>query len=291
MVMKIMNTVNLLATNHYFVITVLGILGLIIGSFLNVVIYRLPLILKHEYEQECLGYFKHSPLTKSRTFNLAIPRSYCPKCKTTILWWQNIPVISYIILQGKCSHCKKPISWHYPLVEILSCITTILVANHFNYDTRTWPMLILSWMLIAAIFIDLERQLLPDNITLPLVWLGLLLNTNHTFTSPQNAIIGAVSGYLFLWIIAKTFKLIKKVEGMGHGDFKLLAVFGAWLGWQLLPLIILMASLAGLLVGVSLILCKKHQFNKPLPFGPYIATAGWLAFFWGQTILNYTLRL
>ena len=282
-----MDIITLLQTNYLIFITAVGILGLIIGSFLNVVIYRLPLTLKHEYEEEYLDYFHHSLPTKCRAFNLAIPRSYCPKCKAPILWWQNIPAISYLILKGKCNNCKKPISWRYPLVEILSCITTVFIVIHFGIHAQTLPMLILTWMLIAAIFIDFEQQLLPDDITLPLIWLGLLLNANYTFTSPQNAIIGAICGYLFLWIIAKLFKLIRKVEGMGHGDFKLLAVFGAWLGFQVLPLVILISSLTGLLVGLFLVLSKKHKLNKPLPFGPYLATAGWLAFFWGQAMLSW----
>lgn len=286
-----MDIITFFQENHYIFVITMGILGLVMGSFLNVVIYRLPLILKHEYENECRDYFDHASSAKHRTFNLAIPRSYCPKCKTQLLWWQNIPMISYILLRGKCGHCKKPISWRYPLVEILSSIVTIFVVIYFDADIQTLPVLILSWMLIAAIFIDLEKQLLPDIITLPLIWLGLLSNVNHIFTSPQNAIIGAASGYLSLWIVAKVFKLIRKVEGMGYGDFKMLAAFGAWLGWQLLPLIVLAASLSGLIVGVSLIVYKKHKFNQPLSFGPYLAMAGWAAFFWGQIILNYTLHI
>lgn len=275
-----MNINNILQINSFIFIASICALGLIIGSFLNVVIYRLPIILQHEYEKECFDYF--------RTFNLATPRSFCPNCRKYISWWQNIPLISFfILLKGKCCHCKNPISWRYPLVELLSCLTTVIVVNHFGIHVQTIPILILTWMLIAAIFIDLEKQLLPDDITLSLVWLGLLANSFYLFTSPQNAIIGAISGYLFLWTIAKIFKLVRKVEGMGYGDFKLTAVFGAWLGWQILPLIILVASLAGLITGITLVSCKKHKFNKPLPFGPYLATSGWLAFFWGQTAFNW----
>ncbi len=284
-----MNLITFFQENHYIFIATVGILGLIVGSFLNVVIYRLPLILKHEYENECLNYLGHPSSTKQHSFNLATPRSYCPKCKTQLLWWQNIPIISYALLKGKCHNCEKPISWRYPLVEALCSVVTIFVVAYYNTSIQTLPILTLSWTLIVATFIDFERQLLPDDLTLPLIWLGLLLNTAYTFTSPQSAIIGAASGYLFLWLIAKTFKLIRKIDGMGYGDFKLLAVFGAWLGWQLLPLIILVASLIGLIVAVLLIIYKKHTLDKPIPFGPYLALAGWSAFFWGQTTINYTL--
>lgn len=281
-----MSIINLTITNHLVVVTIVTILGLIIGSFLNVVIYRLPIMIKNEYAKSWHEYF-NQPSTKYLTLNLAIPRSFCPSCKTALTWWQNIPIISYIFLHGRCGYCKSPIFWRYPIVEILSCITTILVVTCFGINITTMPLLLLTWSLIATIFIDFEQQLLPDQITLPLIWLGLIINTNHTFTSPSAAIIGASSGYLFLWSINKIFKLIRKIDGMGHGDFKLLAVFGAWLGWQALPIIILIASSMGALVGILLVTSKKHQFTQPLPFGPYLALAGWLAFFWGQPIINY----
>ncbi|MDR1056975.1 MAG: A24 family peptidase [Coxiellaceae bacterium] len=260
--------------------------GLIIGSFLNVVIYRLPIILKSDYEKSCFEYFHHQLVTKHQRINLATPPSYCPCCQAAITWWQNIPILSYLILRGKCYHCKKPISLRYLIVEILSCVTTIVVVIHFGIQVKTFPVLILTWMLIAAVFIDLEQQLLPDHITLPLIWLGLLLNTNNIFTSPQNAIVGATAGYLSLLIITKIFKLIRKVNGMGHGDFKLLAVFGAWLGWQFLPIIVLGSSLMGVIVGLALVISKKHRFNQPLAFGPYLAISGWLAFFWGPSVMD-----
>lgn len=283
-----MNIIDIITANQLVFIIIAGILGLIIGSFLNVVIYRLPIILKNEYEMDYFEYFHKTPTPIRRLiFNLATPGSHCPKCKAPISWWQNIPVVSYIILRGRCANCSTNIAWRYPVIELLCCMATILVARHFGIDVKTPPMLILTWALIAAIFIDLEQQMLPDQITLPLMWLGLLLNTSYIFTSPQNAIIGAISGYIFLWTITKVFKLIRKVDAMGYGDFKLFAVFGAWLGWQILPIIILAASLIGAIMGISLVFSRKHQFAEPLPFGPYLATTGWLAFFWGQPILNW----
>lgn len=266
-----------------------ALLGLVVGSFLNVVIYRLPLILKDEHEKDCFEFFQNSPIVYM-LLKLAIPRSHCPNCKNTIVWWQNIPLISYFILGGKCNSCQINIPKRYPLVEILCCLTTILVTIHFGLNYETLLVLILTWALIAAVFIDLEHQLLPDQITLPLIWLGLLANTNNIFTSPTYAIIGAASAYLFLWFIAKIFLIIRKIDGMGYGDFKLFAVFGAWLGWQLLPLIILASSLIGAAVGITLIFYKKLPLNQRLPFGPYLATAGWLAFFWGQPLLSWYMN-
>jgi len=283
-----MELINLLYSNQIVFIIFFAALGLIVGSFLNVVIYRLPIMLKNTYKQNCIDYFDQKPQLENKKFNIISPPSHCPKCKTTILWWQNIPVLSYIILKGKCHYCKSEISWQYPTVEILTSIITVTVALYFgDAHIKTFSILILTWSLIAIIFIDFKHQLLPDNITIPLIWFGLLLNSNHIFTSPQNAIIGAISGYLSLWIIAKTFKTIRKMDGMGYGDFKLFAIFGAWLGWQLLPLIILVASIAGTIIGIFWIMTKKYFFTRPLPFGPYLATAGWLSFFWGETILKW----
>lgn len=283
--------INILQNNYLFFLITAGVLGTVIGSFLNVIIYRLPIILQREWEKDCCEYLKQTAPVKYEVFNLSIPSSHCPKCSIRISWWQNIPVISYILLRGKCAYCKTTIHWRYPAVELLSCLTTLLVTVHFGIGIQTPAVLILTWMLIAATFIDLDHQLLPDNITLPLVWLGLLLNTRHIFTTPENAIIGTTSGYLTLWLVSYLFKLIRKIDGMGCGDFKLLAVFGAWLGWQILPLILFTASLISSIAGISLVLSKKYSFTKPIAFGPYLAAAGWLAFFWGQDILNWYLSL
>lgn len=253
-----------------------GVLGAVIGSFLNVVIYRLPIMLKNRYQTECASYLNIKSAKRRSSFNLATPRSHCPQCKIKISWWQNMPIISYLLLKGKCSGCQSPISWHYPVVEMLAAMTTLLVFIKFGLDPKLVPVLILTWTLIVATFIDIKHQILPDDLTIPLIWLGLLLNVNYTFTSPHNAIIGASSGYIFLWLVAKVFKLIRKIDGMGHGDFKLLAVFGGWLGWQSLSFVLFAASAAGLLIGIPLVLCKKHRLNKPMPFGPFLAAAGWL---------------
>lgn len=255
---------------------IIGFFGLLIGSFLNVVIYRLPIMLQQEWEKDC-NVYKHHKL-----INLFTPQSHCPICGIQISWWQNIPVISYILLGGKCKHCQNIIHWRYPAVETLSCITALIITIHFGINIQTFSLLILTWALIAAIFIDIEKLIIPDNITIPLIWLGLLLSTNHIFTTPENAIIGAISGYVAPWLIAYVFKLVRKIDGMGHGDFKLLAVFGAWLGWQILPVILFVASLLGSLVGLTLILSKKWSPTKPIPFGPYLACTGWLTFFWDK---------
>ena len=279
--------IHILQNNNYIFFIGIGALGLIIGSFLNVIIYRLPIMLLHEWRKNC----SEPTEPTSPVVNLATPRSHCPKCSALIPWQQNIPIISYILLKGKCKHCQTIIHWRYPIIELLSCLTAILVALYFGVSIKTLAILILTWALIAAVFIDFDYQLLPDNITLSLIRLGLLLNTQYIFTTPENAIIGAASGYLSLWFIAYIFKLIRKVDGMGYGDFKLLAAFGAWLGWQLLPMILFVASLVGSIIGLALVLSKKNQFMKPIPFGPYLAIAGWLAFFGGQNILHWYLYI
>ena len=283
--------IDILQNNYFISLVAIVILGLSIGSFLNVVIYRLPIMLQRDWERDCSEHLKQTLPTKHNPFNLIAPRSHCPKCGTQISWWQNIPVISYILLRGKCCYCKNTINWRYPIVELLSCLSGIIIFLYFGISIQTLSLLILTWMLIAATFIDIDHLILPDNITLPLIWTGLLLNIINIFTTPENAIIGAICGYVSLWLIAYVFKLIRKIDGMGHGDFKLLAVFGAWLGWQMLPLILFMASLIGCIVGLFLVFIKKESFTKPIPFGPYLIVAGWLAFFWGQNILNWYLRI
>lgn len=267
--------INILQNNHLLFLAGIGVLGLIIGSFLNVVIYRLPIMLEHQANE----YLERKSPIKYKIFNLFVPKSHCPKCTATISWWQNIPLISYVLLNGKCNYCHNIIHWRYPIVELLSCLTAIVTAQYFGIDIKTIFLLILTWSLIVAVFIDIDQQILPDNITLPLIWLGLLINTKYIFTTPENAIIGAASGYIFLWLVAYIFKLVRKIDGMGHGDFKLLAIFGAWLGWQILPLILFVASFIGVIISMILVLSKRHKFNQPIPFGPYLATTGWLAFF------------
>lgn len=266
-----------------------GLLGLIIGSFLNVVIYRLPKMLERAWQIQCAD-LKQQTLPVQSRFNLWTPRSACPHCSRPISALENIPLLSFLYLRGQCAGCGAHISVRYPLVEALSGILTAWVAWHFGYGLTGLAAMIFIWVVIALTFIDLETQLLPDDLTLPLLWLGLLLNTNHVFAPLSDAIWGAVSGYLLLWSVYWLFKLSTGKEGMGYGDFKLLAAFGAWFGWQLLPLIILLSSLVGTIVGVMLIVFFRKNRNQPIPFGPYLAGGGFIALLWGQTLVQHYLH-
>lgn len=260
------------------------VLGLMVGSFLNVVIYRLPVMMQSGWRRECREFLQLPAEDEGETFNLLWPGSRCPTCKTEIKAYQNIPVLSYLLLGGKCARCGASISMRYPLIEAFTGLCSAVVAWHFGYG---WPMLfglLLTWGLIALSFIDIDRQLLPDSITLPLLWLGLILSVFAIYTDSQTSIIGASAGYMSLWTVYQSFKLLTGKEGMGFGDFKLLAVFGAWLGWQFLPLIIVLSSLVGAMVGVTMIVVGKHDAGNPIPFGPYLAAAGWLALIWGNDL-------
>ena len=268
------------------------IIGLLIGSFLNVVIYRLPIMMERGWKKECTEYLELENSEESNEiFNLLVPLSRCPHCNAPIKPYQNIPVISYLLLQGKCSECKSHISLRYPLIEAFSGITSAIVAWHFGYSIEMLFALFLTWSLIALSFIDIDHQLLPDSINLPMLWLGLFLSLFSIYTDTHSSIIGAIAGYLSLWTVYHLFKLVTGKEGMGYGDFKLLALFGAWLGWQYIPLIVLLSSLVGAIIGVSMIILVKRDHNIPIPFGPYLAAAGWLALIWGDQInglyLNY----
>ncbi len=276
----------------------------VIGSFLNVVIHRLPVMMKREWQLECNQYLDeyHNATVaeiKDRLaqpiddypekYNLVVPGSACPKCKTSIKPWHNLPVLGWLMLGGKCAHCKTPISARYPVIEALTGLAVAYLAYHFG---PTWQFVfatILTFGLVALTGIDLDEMLLPDQITLPLLWIGLLTNLNGTFVSITDAVIGASAGYMSLWSVFWGFKILTGKEGMGYGDFKLLAVFGAWFGWQLLPLIILLSSIVGALVGLLLIVNKKINSGNPIPFGPYIALAGWIAMIWGEKIVNWYL--
>ena len=263
-----------------------GILGSMIGSFLNVVIYRLPIMMKRDWKRECEE-FLELPITDHQAaepFNLALPGSHCPECNTVIKWYQNIPVFSYLFLQGKCANCQTRISLRYPLIEALTGILSAVVAYQLGGQIETLFALLLTWVLIALSGIDFDHQLLPDNITLPILWLGLFLSLFNVFTDTTSSIIGAIAGYLSLWTVYQAFKLLTGKEGMGFGDFKLLALFGAWLGWQYLPLIIMLSSLVGAIIGSSMIIFVKRDKNIPIPFGPYLAIAGWIALLWGDEI-------
>ena len=265
-------------------IAIVFILGLLLGSFLNVVIYRLPVMMQSSWRRDCLQYLEMPAEEPTETFNLLWPGSRCPVCKTEIKAYQNIPIISYILLRGKCSHCASPISLRYPMIEALTGVCSAVVAWHFGYGFALLFGLLLTWSLIARSFIDSDHQLLPDSITLPMLWLGLVLSLFSVYTDSHASIIGTAAGYLSLWLIYHLFKLLTGKEGMGYGDFKLLALFGAWLGWQYLPLIILLSSLVGSVIGIAMIVFHKHDARQPIPFGPYLAAAGWLAMIWGDSV-------
>lgn len=271
-------------------VSVITILGLMVGSFLNVVIHRLPKMMEREWREQCSA-MDEEGIPPAAPYNLVVPRSACPSCGHMISAWENIPVISWLILRGRCAHCKARISARYPIVEALTGIISGYVVWHFGFGPTALAALLFTWALIALTFIDFDTQLLPDSITQPLIWLGLLLNLNNFFIGLNSALVGAVAGYLSLWSIYWLFKLVTKKEGMGYGDFKLLAAIGAWLGWQILPLVILLSSLVGAVVGISLILFAGHGRQIPIPFGPYLAGGGLIAMLWGKQITQAYLGL
>ncbi|ANT66433.1 A24 family peptidase [Aeromonas hydrophila] len=264
--------------------------SLMIGSFLNVVIHRLPIMLEREWQAEYLGYFnpETQPQQEER-YNLMVPRSACPHCGHAITAMENIPLLSWLWLKGRCRECQAPISARYPLVELLTALLSLVVAATFAPGWGLLAALLLTWVLVALTFIDLDKMLLPDQLTLPLLWGGLLFNLTGGFAPLADAVIGAMAGYLVLWSLYWAFKLLTGKEGMGYGDFKLLAALGAWLGWQALPIVLLLSSLVGAFIGIGLILLRNHHQNKPIPFGPYLAIAGWIALLWGDTITRWYL--
>jgi leader peptidase (prepilin peptidase)/N-methyltransferase len=240
-------------------------------------------MMQREWEAQCAE-LSGQMTDQHGVFNLSTPRSRCPHCQHAITALENIPVISYLFLGGKCRSCRAGISARYPLIEALTAVLSATVAWHFGFTWACLGALLLTWSLIALTFIDLDHQLLPDKITLPLVWLGLFFNLFGVFTDLSSSVVGAIAGYLSLWSIYHLFRLITGKEGMGYGDFKLLAALGAWMGWQSLPMIVLLSSLVGAVVGITLILLRNHQRDVPIPFGPYLAAAGWIAFLWGDQI-------
>lgn len=266
------------------------LLGLLVGSFLNVVIYRLPTMMELEWKEVIRQELEdaESTITKEK-FNLAVPASRCNHCGHQIRWYENIPVISWIVLKGRCSQCKTSISARYPLIEALSGALCGIIAWQYGFTTTGFALMLLTWALIALTFIDVDHQLLPDSITLPLLWLGLLLNSFEIFTTLESAVWGAILGYLALWSVYWAFKLLTGKEGMGYGDFKLLAALGAWGGAISLPMIILFSSVAGVLLAGILIALRKHNAANPLPFGPYLAIAGWCAILWGEPLMRWYL--
>lgn len=286
-----MNLIALLQSSPFWFVLVVSVLGLLVGSFLNVVIYRLPIMMEQDWKTQC-DELNNQTSEVTAPFTLSVPRSRCPHCNHAITAIENIPVISYLFLGGKCKQCKAAISKRYPLIEALTGLLSGIVAWHFGFDWTCLGALLLTWSLITLTFIDLDHQLLPDSITLPLLWLGIVFNLFAVYTDLSSSVIGAMAGYLSLWLVFHGFKLVTGKEGMGYGDFKLLAALGAWFGWLILPSIILLSSLVGAIVGISLILFRQHQRNIPIPFGPYLAAAGWIALVWGDAItyayLNWT---
>ncbi|EGQ7789370.1 prepilin peptidase [Vibrio cholerae] len=263
--------------------------GLIVGSFLNVVIYRLPKIMEREWRAECAASFPEYGITPPEgKLTLSLPRSTCPHCQTPIRVIDNIPLLSWLALRGQCSHCKAPISARYPLIELLTALMSLVIATHFPFGVFAVALLFFSYVLIAATFIDFDTLLLPDQLTLPLLWGGIALALlGFSPVSLSDAVIGAMAGYLSLWSIYWLFKLLTSKEGMGYGDFKLLAALGAWLGWQQLPIIVLLSSVVGVIFGLIQLRQQKKGINMAFPFGPYLAIAGWFALLWGDKVIDW----
>lgn len=286
-----MDIVQFFADNPDVFILVIAIVSLFIGSFLNVMIYRLPKMMEQSWSEECRIYLGLKPHKDTETINLWLPFSHCPDCKKPIKPWHNIPIVSYFWLRGKCAHCKTRISIRYPLVEALTCIASVYVAMKFGFSWQTFAALLFTWLCISLTFIDLDYHLLPDQLTLFLLWAGLFFSIFNLFTSSHEAIIGAIIGYFIFAITQWIFGLFTGKTGMGQGDFKFLAALGGFLGWQMLPLIILLASITGVIFSVTHMVIK-HQFKSvPLPFGPYLALAGWIALIWGNEMLQYYLEV
>lgn len=279
---------RLLRTQPHFLQGVCLVMGLLVGSFLNVVIHRLPKMMERDWHANCLD-LQGQPVPDEPKYNLVVPRSTCPHCGHMIGALENIPVVSYLFLRGRCKACKASISARYPLVEAMSGALSLAVAVQYGYSHLTLFALIFVFALIALTFIDFDTQLLPDDITLPLLWLGLLLNLNNGFTDITSAVVGAMAGYLVLWAVYWLFKLVTGKEGMGYGDFKLLAAIGAWFGWQLLPAVILLSSVVGSVIGIALILFKGKTRQTAIPFGPFLALGGIAALFYGQALASFYL--
>ena len=266
------------------------VLGLLVGSFLNVVVYRLPKMLMRDWRAQAREVLEMPTKDVEEAFNLVLPNSSCPNCGHEIKPWENIPLLSWLFLRGKCSGCKQAISVRYPLVELACGVLSGVIAWQFGVSWEALAMLVLTWGLLAMSLIDADQQILPDALVLPLLWLGLILNSFGLFTSLPDALWGAVIGYMSLWSIFWLFKLVTGKEGMGYGDFKLLALLGAWGGWQVLPLTILLSSVVGAVLGVIILRLQRNSYSNPIPFGPYLAVAGWIALIWGDQITSSYLQ-
>ncbi len=288
-----MALIDALQSMPWMFVALATLLGLLVGSFLNVVIHRLPKMMESEWRaqaEDIIDPENSAARIVKQTYNLVIPRSACPKCGHQITAIENVPIVSYLALRGRCRKCNAPISARYPAVEAITGILSGVVALHFGFGIAAVSGLILLWGLIALTFIDADTQFLPDSITLPLLWLGLIVNINSTFTDLSSAVIGAVLGYMVLWSVYWVFKFVTKKDGMGYGDFKLLAAIGAWLGWQSLPLVILLSSVVGAFVGIALIILSRIGKSIPIPFGPYLAMAGFIALLWGKPLMDAYLQ-
>ena len=270
-------------------VSLCSFIGLMIGSFLNVVIYRLPKRLAQEWLQQ-RPELHGAPVDGAPLYSILTPRSACPECGHKITWLENIPLVSYVVLRGRCSQCRASISARYPVVEGLTGFISGFTAWHFGCSSDALAGLIFVWAMLALAFIDIETQLLPDEITLPLLWGGLLVNLDNTFTDIRSAVVGAAAGYAVLWSVYWCFRLVTGKEGIGHGDFKLFALIGAWLGWQMLSLVLLFSSLLGSLVGIGLIMTRKQGRNDPIPFGPYLVAGGFIALYWGNQLNHFYLE-
>jgi leader peptidase (prepilin peptidase)/N-methyltransferase len=286
-----MQSLYIIADNTILFAATTLLLGLLVGSFLNVVIYRLPVMMQRDWQAQAREILLVPAEPTTPTINLLLPNSSCPHCNHEIKPWENIPVFSYLFLRGKCSNCKSPISMRYPLVELTCGLLSAFTAWHFGFTWQAGGMLLLTWGLLAMSLIDVDHQLLPDSLVLPLLWLGLIANSFGLFASLEDALWGAIAGYLSLWSVYWLFKLVTGKEGMGYGDFKLLAMLGAWGGWQVLPLTILLSSLVGAVLGSIMLRMRNAETSTPIPFGPYLAIAGWIALLWGEQIASSYLQI
>jgi leader peptidase (prepilin peptidase)/N-methyltransferase len=288
-----MSALAILAASPGLYLTAAVLLGLAVGSFLNVVVYRLPIMLERQWREQCAEVTNGAqPTEPAAPLNLMVPRSACPGCKAPITAVQNIPVLSWLVLRGRCARCGKPISVRYPLVEMLTAILTAAVVWKFGFSWPALAAVVLTWFLIALTFIDIDHQLLPDGLTLPLVWLGLVVSLSVADRQGlgfpvdlRQSVLGAVAGYVSLWAVYHLFRLVTRKEGMGYGDFKLFAALGAWLGWKMLIPVILVAAIAGSVVGVVMLTLRGQSRSTPIPFGPFLASAGWLTLMWGPGLV------
>ena len=287
-----MELITLWQQSPTFFLLSVALVSAAVGSFINVVAHRLPLIMERNWRNEFAEYFGLPEVASQldKNFSLARPASHCPHCRKPIAWYHNLPVIGYFILAGRCHHCRQAIGWRYPLVEALTLLLGVVTAWHFGVSWQSAAALVLVYFLIALTLIDLDKMLLPDELTLLLLWLGLAINYQGLFTSLESAVLGAMFGYLSLWSLYWLFKLATGKEGMGYGDFKLLAALGAWLGWQQLPLIIILSSLIGAVTGIVILTIRGQDRNIPIPFGPYLAAAGFIALLWGEEISRFYLH-